>query len=205
MKDLIVLVADVSMRSGIESLLERKESLGIRQISYNIGVHQGRDSGIYKGAVDYLRLLSDQYSYTIVFLDHEGSGQEKKQSLKIANEIKGKLERNGWKDRAEVIVFEPEFEIWIWAESHHTAEALGWNNYSELKNWLIHKGFWLECSSKPLRPKEALIEAFKEKKEKGIRFSSSIYKEIADKVSLHRCKDPSFQKLKSILQKWFPI
>lgn len=208
MKDLIVLVADGNMRSGIESLLDRKESLGIRQISYDIGVHRGRDPGIYKGAVDYLRLLSNQYSYALVFLDYEGSGQEKKQSLKIANEIKGKLERNSWKDRAEVIVIEPEFDIWVWAESPHTAKALGWDNYSELRKWLFSRGFWEEDALKPSRPKEALEEALKERNlkagEKGIPRSSSIYGDIAKKVSLHRCKVPSFLKFREILQKWFP-
>lgn len=43
MKDLFVLVADGNMRSGIKSLLDRKESLGIRQISYSIGVHKNSD------------------------------------------------------------------------------------------------------------------------------------------------------------------
>jgi hypothetical protein len=210
MKDLFVLVADGNMKSGIGSLLGRKESLGIRQISYNIGVHeQGHDPGIYKGAVDYLREFLNQYSYALVFLDYEGSGQEKKKPLKIASEIKGKLERNGWKDRVEVIVFEPEFDIWVWAESQNTAKVIGWSDYSLLRNWLISKGFWEEDELKPLkRPKEALEAALEEKNlkpgKKGIPRSSSIYSDIAREASLHRCKEPSFLKFKDILQKWFP-
>ncbi len=34
--------------------------------------------------------------------------------------------------------------------------------------------------------------------------SSSIYNELAAQVSLRRCVDPAFNKLKTTLQDWFP-
>jgi len=201
MKDLIILVADVSMRSGIESLLNRKESFGIRQISYDIRVHPERDPGIYKRSADFLRIFLNQYSYALVFLDQEWNEDEIISSDKIICKIKDNLEKSGWIDRSEIIVFEPEFDIWVWAESPHTAKALGWDSYSELSKWLISKGFWEEGTSKPIRPKEALEMVLKNT---GIPLSSSIYENIASKVSLRKCEDASFRKFKEILQKWFP-
>lgn len=201
MKDLVVLVPDKNARFGIDGILSRHESLNIRQISYEIFVHPLRDPGVYHHAANFLRPFSKQYSYALVFLDHEGSGQEKTPSDELANILKRDIENNGWPNRVEVIVFEPELEIWVWAESKHTAEALGWDNYLELKDWLIEQGVWEQNTSKPKRPKEAVEEGLKRKR---IPRSSSIYHEIAQNVSFDRCQDKSFIKMRNILQQWFP-
>jgi len=201
MKDMIVLVPDRNMRFGIDSLLYRHDSLNIRQISYDILIHPRHDPGIYCEGVELLRDFTNQYRYALVFIDHEGSGQENASVDEIANHIKYGLENNGWQDRAEVIVFEPELEIWLWAESTHTANVLGWDDYNTLKNWLVSKGLWEEDAPKPRRPKDALETSLTVKR---ISRTSSIYEEIASKVSLHRCRVPSFLKFREILQKWFP-
>jgi len=200
-KDLLVLVPDKNVQIGMGALLSRHQSLNIRQITFDIFVHLHRDPGVYHGAGNFLKLFSQKYLYALVFIDREGSGQENKPAENIALEIKTSLESAGWANRVEVIVFDPEFEIWVWTESPHTAYALGWKSYSELKNWLINKGLWEHNSVKPKRPKEAVEKALEEKR---IPRSSSIYKEIAQKVSLNYCQDKSFIKLKNILQKWFP-
>jgi hypothetical protein len=201
MKDMIVLVPDRNMRFGIDSLLYRHDSLNIRQISYDILIHPRHDPGIYCEGVELLRDFTNQYRYALVFIDHEGSGQENASVDEIANHIKYGLENNGWQDRAEVIVFEPELEIWLWAESTHTANVLGWDDYNTLKNWLVSKGLWEEDAPKPMKPKKALEMSLAVKR---ISRTSSIYEEIASKVSLHRCRVPSFLKFREILQKWFP-
>jgi hypothetical protein len=87
--------------------------------------------------------------------------------------------------------------IYLWAESTHTANALGWDDYNTLKNWLVSKGLWEEDAPKPMKPKEALEMSLAVKR---ISRTSSIYEEIASKVSLHRCKVPSFLQFKEILQ-----
>jgi hypothetical protein len=200
MNDLVVLVPDKNMESGINSLLSRYGDLGIRQISYKIIRHPNRDPGVYNDPVELLRPFINQYRYTFAFIDHEGSGREKETPEKITEYIKSRLYGNGWKNKSEVIVFVPELEIWLWANSQYTAEALGWQNYSELKNWLMTNGFWEENSPKPPRPKEALEKALREK---HIPRSSSIYGEIADKINFHRCQDPAFMKFREVLKKWF--
>lgn len=201
MKDLIVLAPDKNVKFGIDGLLTRNESLNIREIFYEIFVHPLHDPGVYKNAASFLRPFLRQFSYALVFLGHEGSGRERTPSDEITRTVKRDMALNGWENRGEAIVFTPEFEIWVWTESIHTAKALGWDNYLELKNWLIKEGVWEQNTSKPGRPKEAVEKSLKTKR---IPRSSSIYYEIAKKVTLDRCQDNSFRNLGDILQKWFP-
>ena len=85
--------------------------MGIKKISYDIRIHPDRDPGVYSKSSDFLRPFINKYSYAFVLFNHEGCGQEQKLKDKIEIEIKESLERNGWKDRVEVIVFEPELEM----------------------------------------------------------------------------------------------
>jgi len=103
MIDLVVLVAGKNEKYGIDILLSRFIKLEIPQITYDIFVHPLRDPGIYHNGADFLRPLATQYSYTLVFLDHEGSGQETTSPDAISIKIKTDIERNGWPDRVEVI------------------------------------------------------------------------------------------------------
>jgi hypothetical protein len=199
-KDLIVLVPDNDVKFGIDSLLSRIESLKIRPISFEIFVHPEHDPGVYHKATDILRPLAKLYHYALVLFDHAGSGQEKIPSYQLAEKLKDQIEKNGWQDRVEIIIFDPELEVWVWSESPHVARALGWDDYLLLKNWLIEKGYWQNKYIKPKRPKEALELSLREKR---IPRSSSIYKEIALKISLEKCQDQSFKKFKEILIKWF--
>jgi hypothetical protein len=201
MKDLVVLVPDKDVRFGIDGLLSRYQSLNIRKISYEIFIHPMHDPGVYHDAANFLRPFSNQYSYALAFLDLEGSGQQGS-TEEIAEYIKRDIERNGWPEKVEVVVFNPELEIWIWIESQHTAKALGWDDYLELKEWLRERGQWEQNASKPRRPKEALLISLKNKR---IPRSSSIYFEIAKKANLNLCHEPSFERLKNILKQWFPV
>lgn len=203
MKDLIVLVPDRNTQYGIGGLFSRYQALNIREISYKIVVHPLHDPGVYNDAANFLRPFSTQYSYTLVFLDYEGSGQEEKiVPGKMAKKIKKEIEQNGWLRRVEVIVFEPELEKWVWIESSYTAKSLGWSDYSELKKWLTVQKLWEENTPKPKRPKEALERCLEKV---HVPRSSSIYLKIAHQVNFNRCQDSSFGELKCVLQKWFPI
>jgi hypothetical protein len=62
------------------------------------------------------------------------------------------------------------------------------------------RGFLEEDELKPARPKEALEAALRVVR---VPRSSAIYKALAEKVSLSRCTDPAFLKLKTVLQQWF--
>lgn len=203
MKELIVLVADKNTQFAMEGLLTRHQAFQMRKLTrgnFDIYVHPLRDPGVFKEAAAFLRPYQKQYQYALVLLDREGSGQEKKTAREIADEIKTNLERNGWRKRAEVIVLDPELEIWAWANSPHLATHTGWAELRSLMNFVKNSGIWEADASKPERPKEAFESLLREKK---IQRSSSIYRKIATDVSFRDCTDPAFLKIKTILREWF--
>ena len=200
MKDLIVLVPDKNTRYVIESLVNRKQAFGIRQIEHDIYIHPEHDPGIYHKSADFLRVFLTQYKYSLVFLDREGSGQENRSVDEIYSNIKVSLGKNGWENRSEVVVFNPELEIWGWVNSSHLVEILGWDDFSSLRDAIIKEGLWKANSIKPERPKETIEFALRKKR---IPRSSAIYEEIAKTVSFRDCVEPSFIRFKEILTAWF--
>lgn len=199
MKDLFVLVADKNMEFAVRGILQRTESLSIREITYDVRSHIGHDSGVYKSAHDFLRIFSGKYSYAIVMFDREGCGCLE-DSGQLAAYVQGNLDRSGWHGKSKVVVLDPELEIWIWSNSPHAASCLGWEN-TELRDWLIFKGYLRPSENKPHRPKDALIAALRTK---GKQKSSSLFSKVAERVSFDRCSDSAFQEFKAALQAWFP-
>ncbi len=203
MKELIVLVADKNMQFAVEGLLTRHQAFRMRRLTrenFDIYVHPLRDPGVFKEAAAFLRPYQKQYQYALVLLDREGSGQENRTASEIADEIKTSLERNGWKNRAEVIVLDPELEIWAWVNSPHLATHTGWAELRSLMNFVRNHGIWEANISKPSRPKEAFEALLREKR---IQRSSAIYRKIAMDVSFRDCTDPAFLKIKTVLREWF--
>ncbi len=75
------------------------------------------------------------------------------------------------------------------------------SEHPQLREWLVDKGWVHPPDLKPGRPKEAFDSALREA---GVPRSSSLYQQIAERVSLRGCEDRSFQRLCSILREWFP-
>ncbi len=203
MKKLIILVPDKNTQYVLKGLLPRfSAALSLKSDDYDIYSHPLRDPGVYKDAHNFLRNFVKLYHYAMVFMDREGSGQEKKDAEAICKHLRKKLERNGWENRAEVIVIDPELEIWAWTNSQHLAQNLGWKKFHDLRNFIINKGLWIENESKPDRPKEAIEIALRERR---IPRSSAIYKSVSEGVSFDQCTDPSFNKFRETLFKWFKL
>jgi len=55
MKDLVILVADIDMKAGVEGILKRHKSLKIRPVQHDIFVHPERDPGVLNKAHQFLR------------------------------------------------------------------------------------------------------------------------------------------------------
>lgn len=108
MKDLLALVADSCMEHVLTGLLGRPQSLGIRPITYDVRVHPRRDPGCFNDAHHFLRPFLREYAYALVMFDHEGCGREQQPADSVANEVKQRLEQNGWSGRAEVVVLSPD-------------------------------------------------------------------------------------------------
>ena len=135
-------------------------------------------------------------------LDRQGCGREEQSREELESNVEHQLQSSGWDDRARAIVIDPGLEIWVWTDSPHLPAALGWKgDLTALRQWLIDHHHWIEGATKPDDPKGAM--------EKILRMnsrprSSSIYEDLARKVSLQRCQDAAFLKLRETLAAWFP-
>ena len=200
--DLVVLVPGKDDRETVDGLLcARQKSLGIRSIRYLILVHPRRDPGCFHEAADVLQVFQRRASRALVILDHEGSGQEKLAPDEVAAELKRRLCASGWGDRAEALIIAPELEAWVWSDSPHVDRMLGWSGRApRLRDWLAGRGFWPTDLRKPPRPKESFQAALRES---GIRVSSAVFRELAERVSLRDCQDPAFQQFRDLMLDWF--
>ncbi|MCX7049760.1 MAG: hypothetical protein NTX50_30295 [Candidatus Sumerlaeota bacterium] len=201
-RDLAVLVPDKHWKFAMQGLLALPKRLKIRPISFEIVTHPAQDSGCRSDAHSYLRSFSNRFRHALVILDMEGCGREHRMRREqIENEIKGQLFRNGWDNRAEAIVVEPELEIWVWNDASVVAQTLGWPNNMQLRKFIQAAGIWEPDRAKPIRPKEAMEQALKEK---HISKSAILFEKIAREADIMQCEDLSFRKLLSTLQAWFP-
>lgn len=201
-KDLIILVPDIDMEYSINALLMRHSELGCPPINSDIHRHIHRDAGCCLECHNYLRPLSSGYRYALVVFDHEGCGRERTKREKLEANIEHTLQVNGWRDNCAAIIICPELEAWVWGNTRIVDEVLGWHQRRPpLRRWLQSKtAYWTKGLPKPDRPKEAMESAlFEARKQK----SPSLYEDLAARVPIDRCEDPSFRKLKRVLNNWF--
>ncbi|MBN1910293.1 MAG: hypothetical protein JW818_11180 [Pirellulales bacterium] len=116
-KDLVVLAADKSIEMALRGILGRHESLGIRSIRVDYLVHPEHDPGCAHNSDHLLRPYINSARHALVIFDLEGSGLESTSRNEIESELETNLARNGWSDRAAVIVISPELENWVWSDS----------------------------------------------------------------------------------------
>lgn len=201
--DLVVLVADLDQQEVMRSLLDKRpESLGIRKIRRELLKHPRHDPGCFVEAPALLRTYQDRAAHAVVLLDREGSGKEELSADEMENHLNGRLTASGWGDRARTVVIDPELEIWVWSDSPQVDEGLGWSGRTpSLRQWLLTRGLWPPGAAKPPSPKEALHAALREVRQRAV---ASIFSRLAATVSLDRCEDPSFSRLRGFLRGWFP-
>jgi hypothetical protein len=200
-KDLLIVVADKNMEFTLRGALTRHESLGIRPIEFEIKTHPGRDGGVRTNGPDFLTPHSSSFSHGILMFDYEGSGASQQTGAETEHELDGRL-RSSWGDRAKAIVVEPEVDIWMWGATNLLVEIFEWNEgVSNLREWLNKKGYAFTPEGKPDRPKEALEAILRQQKQPR---SASLYEKIASRIGLSKCQDPSFLRLRTQLQTWFP-
>ena len=201
MKDLVVLVADGQMEFAVRGLLARGRSLGFREVTFDIDVHPAKDPGCRARGHEFLRPFTRQYAHALVMHDREGCGRDDHPRETLELEAESLLAGSGWKDRAAVVVIDPELEVWVWSDSPEVAAVLGWTGRQPaLWQWLDQQGYRALGQAKPQKPKIALDDALRSS---GKRRSSAIFRQLAERVSIHRCTDPAFLKFKALLQRWF--
>lgn len=202
MKDLVVLAADKDMEFALKGLLGRPEAVGIRSISFDIFVEPEHDPACALRGAEFLANFAEQYSHALLMFDHEGSGKEGMSRDALQNDCDEAFRRSAWGDRARAIVLEPELEAWIWSDSPHVDDVAGWSGHDpQLRQWLVDNGWLADGASKPARPKETFEAALREARRPR---SASLYKRLADQVSVRRCTDVSFVEFCETLRGWFP-
>ncbi|HPU97463.1 MAG TPA: hypothetical protein PLO53_05845 [Candidatus Hydrogenedentes bacterium] len=202
MKDLVVLAADKDLEFTVKGIFARADAIGIRPIEADVYVNPNHDAGCVSRGVELLNQFRSGYRHGLLIFDYEGCGKDKDVPL---GELKKALDEQlhyAWGDKAKTVILDPELEIWIWSDSPHVEEVLGWKNKNpKLRDWLLAHGWLQEGCLKPVRPKEAFEAAIREAR---IPKSASLFHQLARKVSLQRCTDPAFRELKTVLKTWFP-
>lgn len=199
MLDLAILVADKNMQFALQGALERPQAMGIREITFEITPHFGHDGGMRTIGPQLLALKRSRATYGLLVFDYEGCG-----AAEPVDELESKMNerlRQQWADNAKTVIISPELDIWVWGNENALGQVLQWNKPERIHAWLKKRGFGFSQTAKPERPKEALDAIMRELHEPR---SSARYKEIAEKISLKRCVDPAFLRLKQQLQAWFP-
>jgi hypothetical protein len=199
-RDLIVLVADKNMAAAVSGMLQRHVALGIGAVMADILRHPEKDCGCRTGGVEFLSSFVNRYHHALLIFDHEGCGVEKRNVQELEEEIETSL-REKWGDKGAVVIIAPELDIWVWSDSPHVERVLGWAERTpKLRSWLSAQGYIMAGQKKPIRPKEALEEVLRVVRKPR---SSSIYQSLAKRVTLARCSDRAFVKLRTTLQQWF--
>ncbi len=202
MNELIILVPDKNMEAALKGILSRHQSLGIRQVDHRIYVHPARDPGCLGQGHEFLRPFTGLFGHGLVLFDRDGCGREDCSREELEILVEGRLQTSGWDDRARAVVIVPELEIWVWSDSPHVAAALGSkDDIPTVRRWLTDQHLWAEGRSKPDDPKGAMEKVLRIN---GRPRSSAIYENLARKVSLQRCQDGAFLKLRETLVAWFP-
>ena len=200
-QDLIILVADKDAKHALQGVLSRPERLGIRSVGYRIEQHPMHDGGCRSEGVSFLRVFHRQFKHSLLIFDHEGCGVEGESAGAIETRMEAEMDKAGWAGQSAVIVIEPELDAWVWSDSPHVSDILGWKTPSQvLHAWLESKGWIVQGAIKPHRPKEALDAVLRKARRPR---TAALYRDLAENISLQRCTDRAFAKLRSILLRWF--
>lgn len=203
MKQILVVVADKNMEYLMKGLFPRIPLIErIEQFSFDIQVHPNRDPGIYNNVHEFIRPFALQYDYSIVMLDHQGSGREIQTRQDIESTLEALLDQNGWAGRNCAICIYPELENWIWVSEPQMHNAISWEEPNGLYHWISSRNFDQRDTRKPTKPKEAFEAALKYCQ---LPRSSSIYKAISSNASYKNCQDEAFLKLLNKLRVWLEI
>ena len=198
MRDLILLVPDKNTEYTVRCALSRPAALGIRQLDFQLLVEQGRDGGVRRRGSQVLGVQQARFSHALLLLDYEGCGSHVS-PVELEAELDKALSMR-WGDRAKAIVIDPEVDVWMWGAETHLRSMVDWRDPEDIRPWLESQAFAFTADGKPVRPKEALDAAFRRAQTPR---SSARYEQAARRISLTRCKDEAFLRLRASVVEWF--
>lgn len=204
-RPLVILVADGTMRAVFQSFFRRShfhrtlqcqrfEFDAVRDV-FNDPLHT--DGGVCARCEELLRGYQRTHHCALVVIDQQ-FGAERPAS-EVQQEMKARLSRSGWGDRVQVIVIDPELEVWLWQDNPNVQQAL--NCRGGFRQDLMSSGDWPVDSAKPLKPKATMQRLIRANRAGA---PVAVYARIAEKVSVEGCVDGAFSTLRETLRSWFP-
>lgn len=204
-RELIILVADGTMRAVFTAFFERKfhHAFACAQFDFNPTndiVHDplNTDGGVHRRCHDILRPYLKTHRRALVVLDQQFGAE--RPADEVRSDIEQRLVVNGWAERAAVAVIAPELEVLLWQDNSNVERALRHNGPS-LRQLLARDGRWPADAAKPPAPKE-VIQALIRDNRAGPPMV--VYSQIARAVSTAGCVDPAFHRVRDVLRAWFP-
>jgi len=213
MRDCVFLLADSTMAEVIDGFLSRghlEGRIGCRTFAYEYQAdvvvdvaHGNTDGGVHRRAHQILREHGyvTTHQHAVVVLDQKFGGQ--RPAAEVREEILRNLRANGWPgDRSEVIVIEPELEVWMWQDSVHVEAAVGYRRPPSLRDFLGRDDLWPRGDAKPPQPKTLLKSVCRHN---AVPYSAAVHREIAENIRVKDCRDDAFRRLVDTLRRWFPL
>lgn len=206
----VILVADSNMAAAFKGYFGRQQwhlSLQCAPFDFDgavggdlIVAEGGNDPGVFNRGHELLRPFQSSHQRALVVLDTEWEGSPGK--AVIEQHITVNLVASGWDAAAvKVIAIEPELENWLWQDNPHVAQVLRYNRQPPLRQLLAQNNWWPQGAVKPPRPKEAAEWVLRQTRQPR---SSSIYQQLAARISINGCTDPAFLAMHTQLRTWFP-
>lgn len=204
-RELVILVADGTMRAVFAAFFERKFDLVLKCAPFEFNPRLDlfnnpleKDGGVHVRCHEILRPFLKTHRRALVVLDQQFGGERAAQDVCL--EIEQRLEANGWQGRATAAVIDPELEVLLWQDNVNVERALRHEGGS-LRQLLAADGRWPAGAPKPLAPKE-VIQALIRNNCAGAPVV--VYSKIAKIVSTEGCVDPAFHRIRDALRAWFP-
>jgi hypothetical protein len=151
--------------------------------------------------VELLARERRRFAHALLVFDLEGSGAPEGQT---AEQLELTLDQDlqaQWGLNAKAVVISPELDIWLWGSDNALRQSLQWPFDESIRSWLQGQGFVFNAQGKPERPKEALEAMVRIHRQPR---SSALYEKITNLISLRRCSDAAFGRLRAALRSWFP-
>ena len=211
MRELLFRVADGCMAEAIAGVFDRtawERVIRCRRFDFDsrrdVKVAAGRnDCGLFSEGCELVRPFFGEYRRVVMIVDEAWDGSPG--AVAIEAKLREHLSRAGWsEDDALPLVVCPEVDNWLWSDSPHSANALGWQSWNDLRLALVEEGWLTDDQTKPVQPKEAAEWAVRKAKLKGGR-SATLYRKVSSQVSLSRCTDAALSRLLGQLRTWFPM
>ena len=204
-RELIILVADGTMRAVFQAFFERQFHHTLACSAFDFCprtdiVHDplNTDGGVHRRCHEILRPYLKTHRRALVVLDQQFGGD--RPADEVRRDIEHLLNANGWADRAAAVVIEPELEVLLWQDNPNVERALRHQGGS-LRQLLALDGRWPNGAAKPTDPK-GVIQALIRGNRAGPPMV--VYSQIARAVTTQGCVDPAFHRVRDSLRAWFP-